>query len=232
MAGRHHRQGAGSGAHFRQGDPAVAAEFRSDLPVERVLVEIAAAPLHFDDLRVLDPYLVGIAFHGSAQQGGHGLHQARMVGDPGEDLLLAGGLLNTARQRTAPGRLVSSRIEHLEVPCRPVGQARGQLHGSPARGLDQIGRNQSLNEAPAVLPVLPQVRLGRGGGHLRPPSSCGRRRSCGRCLDGTARGSTNRGRTPHPDPPRRGGRASAPACRGAERTGSPLPRSRRSHAAR
>ena len=59
-----------------------------------------------------------------------------------EHLLLAGRLLNAARQRTAPSGFITTWIEHLEMPLRPVGQVPGYFHGALASGLDQIVRDQ------------------------------------------------------------------------------------------
>ena len=69
VAGRHHGQGAGFYTNFRQGNPTVATQLWRYFPVERILMEIATAPLLFDDCGVLDPYLIGKAFHWPFQQG-------------------------------------------------------------------------------------------------------------------------------------------------------------------
>ena len=116
VARRHHGQGTRFYPHFRQGDPAVAPQLWRYFPVERILVKIATAPLLFGDCSVFDPYLIGKPFHWPFQQGRHDCGQTRMVGDLREHLLLAGWLLNAARQRAAPGGCITAWIEHLEMP--------------------------------------------------------------------------------------------------------------------
>ena len=59
-----------------------------------------------------------------------------------EHLLLAGRLLNAARQRAASSGFITAWIEHLEMPLRPVGYVHGYFHSALASSLNQIDWNQ------------------------------------------------------------------------------------------
>ena len=123
------------------------------MPIEGILVVIAAPALLFDDCPVFDPDLVGEIFHRRCQQTFYRCRKVRMVRNRSKHVLLLSGPLYAPRQYPVCNRPIALRVEHLEMTSGPVGFIRDDLCNPLTHSRDKIGGDQSFDHTVTFLPI-------------------------------------------------------------------------------